>query len=94
MKIIQGRIKSKYYPYPRPATSLLRPLISKKKALENDIIICQRQVRKWYARRKRKAMIINRACHNWVWKPICKDGTMGIRVKLDLRYLKKEGFFI
>lgn len=92
MKIIQGRVKSKYYPYPRPTTSVLRP---KKKALvDNNIIICQRQVKKWYARRKRKAMIINRACYNWVWKPICKDGTMGIRVKLDLKYLKEEGFFI
>jgi hypothetical protein len=95
MKIIQGRVKSKYYPYPRPTTSVLRPLVRpKRQKFINDIIICQRQVRKWYARRKRKAMIISRASHNWVWKPICNDGTMGIRVKLDLEHLKVHGYLI
>ena len=22
-------------------------------------------------------------CHNWIWKPILKDGTLGIRPRLD-----------
>ena len=27
-----------------------------------------------YNKRIKAAKIITRGCHNWVWKPICKDG--------------------
>lgn len=38
-------------------------------------------------RRKRAARIITQACHNWVWKPICNDGKMGVRIRLDIAEL-------
>ena len=38
-----------------------------------------------YTRRKAAAVKISRATHNWVWKPICKDGTLGIRLRLNLQ---------
>ena len=47
----------------------------------------QRIIRKWYWRRKRKAIIISRATYNWVWKPMCADGTIGIRPRLDMGFL-------
>jgi hypothetical protein len=40
-----------------------------------------------YNKRKEAANVINRGCHNWVWKPECKDGTIGIRPRLDMKYL-------
>ena len=30
------------------------------------------------------AKIIQRACHNWLWKPICNDNTYGINLRLGL----------
>jgi hypothetical protein len=47
----------------------------------------QRVYLKHFTRRKYAAMIISRGCHNWVWKPECKDGTKGIRPRLDMEYL-------
>ena len=32
---------------------------------------------------------IQRACHNWVFSPVCKDNTVGIRLRLDLKYLNQ-----
>jgi hypothetical protein len=43
----------------------------------------QRMYLRHYTRRKVAARKITRGCHNWVWKPKCKDGTMGIRPRLD-----------
>ena len=40
-----------------------------------------------YNRRKIAAKIITEACHDWVWKPNCRDGTIGIRPRLDMEYL-------
>jgi hypothetical protein len=31
------------------------------------------------------AIKIQRACHNWLWAPKCKDGTIGLMVKKMLR---------
>jgi hypothetical protein len=47
----------------------------------------QRVYLKHFTRRKYAAMIISRGCHNWVWKPECNDGTIGIRPRLDMEYL-------
>ena len=33
------------------------------------------------------ALIIQRGCHNWLWKPICKDGSLGINCRLSIRQL-------
>ena len=48
---------------------------------------CQKWIKKRYWKRKRKMIIISRACFNWIWKPICRDNTIGIRLKLDLKHL-------
>jgi hypothetical protein len=55
---------------------------------QKKIKLCQRQGRKWLGRRDRKARIIQRGCHNWVFRPKCRDGTIGIRPRLDAKYLK------
>jgi len=47
----------------------------------------QRAYLRHYTRRKAAARKIVEGCHNWVWKPKCKDGTIGIRPRLDLREL-------
>ncbi len=33
------------------------------------------------------ARTIQRGCHNWLWKPKCNDGTLGINVRLSLKEL-------
>jgi hypothetical protein len=48
---------------------------------------CQRVVIKWYYRRKRKAKLVSNAVHNWVWKPLCRDGSYGVRLRLDTKEL-------
>ena len=47
----------------------------------------QRAYLRYYTRRKVAALKITNGCHNWIWKPICKDGTIGIRPRLDLSFL-------
>jgi len=37
--------------------------------------------------KKKAALVITKGCHNWVWKPRCKDGTIGIRPRLDMKEL-------
>jgi uncharacterized protein YjbI with pentapeptide repeats len=44
----------------------------------------QRAYIRHYTRRKVAATKIVNGCHNWVWKPVCKDGTIGIRPRLDI----------
>jgi hypothetical protein len=48
-----------------------------------------RRIQKRMKRRykKAKAIIIQRGCHNWIWKPLCNDGTVGIRPRLDTEAL-------
>jgi hypothetical protein len=48
---------------------------------------CQRVVIKWYWRRKRKARVVCNAIHDWIWKPICRDWTFGVRLRLDTKEL-------
>ncbi|KAJ3376759.1 hypothetical protein HDU92_009042, partial [Lobulomyces angularis] len=33
---------------------------------------------------------IQAGCRNWIWKPLCKDGTIGIRPRLDLKHFNIE----
>lgn len=37
-----------------------------------------------YERRNSSALKIQRGCHNWIWNPLCKDGSIGIRPRLDM----------
>ena len=39
-----------------------------------------------YTKRIKAAAIITEGCHNWVWKPICRDGSIGIRPRLDMKH--------
>ena len=32
------------------------------------------------------ARIIQAACENWLWKPVCKDGSQGIHMRMLLNY--------
>jgi Leucine-rich repeat (LRR) protein len=41
---------------------------------------CQRVVIKWYWRRKRSARVVCNAVHDWIWKPLCRDGSYGVRL--------------
>jgi hypothetical protein len=52
-----------------------------------DIKKCTRVITNWYKTHKEAATIVTRGCHNWIWKPFCNDGTIGIRPRLDTRYL-------
>ena len=42
-------------------------------------------------KRNKAARIIQQACHNWLWKTECRDGTMGIVLRLSLRELTQAG---
>jgi hypothetical protein len=48
---------------------------------------CQRVVTSWYWKRKRKAKLISNAVHDWIWKPLCRDGKFGVRLRLDTKEL-------
>jgi hypothetical protein len=48
---------------------------------------CTRTINNWYNKCKSAALVITRNCHNWILKPLCNDGTIGIRPRLDTRYL-------
>ena len=47
----------------------------------------QRAYLRHYTKRRVAARKITRACHAWIWKPKCKDGTIGIRPRLDMKEL-------
>jgi Leucine-rich repeat (LRR) protein len=64
-----GPFEDEYYTY-------------KKKSKAARII--QNNYLRHYTKRKYAAKVITEGCHNWVWKPLLKDGTNGIRLRLDL----------
>jgi hypothetical protein len=35
------------------------------------------------------ARIIQRNCENWIFKPVCKDGKLGIRAQLMMGYINE-----
>jgi hypothetical protein len=38
--------------------------------------------------RHKAALIIQQGMHNWLWKPVCKDGTFGINLRLGLKMIQ------
>ena len=42
-------------------------------------------IRHYKFERNNAALIIQKGCHNWLYKPICKDGKHGINVTIGLR---------
>jgi hypothetical protein len=41
-----------------------------------------------YKRQKCAATIIQNGCHNWLWKPKCDDGTVGIQCRMMVKELE------
>lgn len=55
---------------------------------ELSAIIIQRQWKAYREIKHNAARIIQRGMHNWLWKPVCKDGTVGINLRLGLKMIK------
>lgn len=50
----------------------------------------EREMKREMERREKAVRVIQKGCHNWLWKPICNDKTHGINVRLSLRELRIE----
>ena len=50
----------------------------------------QRRCRASYQIRNKAASIIQKGCENWLWKPICNDGTIGIIPLLEYKKIQEE----
>ncbi|KAJ3382203.1 hypothetical protein HDU92_004887, partial [Lobulomyces angularis] len=50
----------------------------------------QKRLKMRYSAIRRAAKVIHAGCFNWIWKPICNDGSIGIRPRLDLNYFGIE----
>lgn len=37
----------------------------------------------------KSARVIQKALYNWLWKPVCKDGSLGINLRIGLNYLSE-----
>ena len=44
----------------------------------------QKRIKRRYKTKIKAMIVIQRGCHNWIWKPLCNDGTIGIRPRLDM----------
>ena len=58
----------------------------------NDVFITPLQISKQFnttsgTLRKWAAKVIARGCHDWLYKPKCKDNTIGIVPRIHLTYL-------
>ena len=47
----------------------------------------QKRMKRRYRKKFEAANIIQRGCHNWLWKPICNDGTLGINCRISIKEL-------
>jgi hypothetical protein len=50
----------------------------------NGIKRIQKRVKKLYNEQR---IIISYTLHDWIWKPLCNDGTIGLRPRLDTEFL-------
>ena len=53
----------------------------------NTIKRIQIKIKKRFILKNKATRIIQYACENWIWKPICKDGKMGINCRLSIKSL-------
>ena len=44
-------------------------------------------IRKKRDKEDKAARIIQKGCENWLWKPLCKDGTIGIMPRIAMKKL-------
>lgn len=51
----------------------------------NTIKCIQRKIRKRLIIKNKMANIIQQGCENWIWKPTCKDNTIGINCRITKR---------
>ncbi|RPJ75653.1 MAG: hypothetical protein EHM20_08590 [Alphaproteobacteria bacterium] len=56
----------------------------------NIIKRLQRRMRIRFDIKNKKAKIIQNGCHAWLWSTRCKDETLGIVLRLNLRELEKS----
>ena len=60
----------------------------------NTIKRLQRRIQLRVQRKIHAARVIQRACHDWLWKTKCRDGTMGIVLRLNLKKLREDGLIV
>lgn len=51
----------------------------------NIIRKLQRRIKINYKKKNKSARIIQKGCEDWLWKPVCNDGNMGINVRIGFR---------
>lgn len=56
------------------------------------IHMLQRRMRRRFSKKTKAAKIIQKHLENWLFKPKCNDGTVGIAVRLGARALAVQGF--
>jgi Leucine-rich repeat (LRR) protein len=44
----------------------------------------QKRMKRRFKRKLEAVLLIQRKCHNWLWAPVCKDGKIGIHLRMDL----------
>ena len=57
--------------------------------LTNRILILK-NFKEYYQIRNKVASIIQKGCENWLWKPICNNGTIGIIPLLEYKKIQEE----
>lgn len=50
----------------------------------------QRRIRIRHIKKVNAIKLIQRNCENWLWKPVCKDGTEGINARISWKKIKNE----
>ena len=53
----------------------------------NIIKRIQRKIKKTLILKNKSARIIQNGCENWLWKPICNDGKIGINCHIAKKYI-------
>jgi len=62
--------------------------------LIHKIYVCEKikpiqlKFKQIFKKRNNAARVIQNGCHNWIWSPLCKDNTVGIRPRLDYELYK------
>lgn len=55
---------------------------------KNNLLIINGKEVTVYNIRDNAARVIQKGCYNWLWKPICKDGSISINTKLGFSNIK------
>ena len=55
----------------------------------NAIKRIQKRIRRRVARRHSSTNVIQKGCYNWIWKPVTKDGKLGVDLMRAIRNEKE-----